>query len=101
MSQPKPPDQIKAERLAKLFDLRMFIGSLFLILGVLVTITGFTATPAEIEKAAGVNLSLWTGPVVLLTGAVFVAWTLLAPPEVLRGHQVTEEDVPEQMRPGH
>jgi xanthine/uracil/vitamin C permease (AzgA family) len=91
----------KAQRLAKLFDLRMFIGSLFVIFGVLVTFTGLTATPEEIEKAAGVNLSLWVGIILLITGAGFVAWATLAPPQVVRGHEVTEEDVPEQMRPGH
>jgi xanthine/uracil/vitamin C permease (AzgA family) len=91
----------KAQRLAKLFDLRMFIGSLFLIFGVLVIYTGLTATPQEIEKAAGVNLSLWTGIVILVTGAFFVIWTTLAPPQVVRGHEVTDEDIPEQMRGGH
>jgi xanthine/uracil/vitamin C permease (AzgA family) len=92
------PEQRQAERLAKLFDLRSFIGSLFLIFGVIVLFTGLTATRAEIEKAAGVNLSLWMGLIMLALAAFFIGWTLLAPPEVLHGHEVTEEDLPEQMR---
>ena len=92
------PDQRKAERLAKLFDLRSFIGSLFLIFGIIVTITGLTATQAEIDKAAGINLSLWMGLIILALGAFFIAWTLVAPPQVVHGHEVTEEDLPEQLR---
>ena len=94
-------EHAKAQRLAKLFDLRMFIGSLFLIFGVLVTFTGLTATPAEIEKAAGINLSLWMGIIIFITGAIFIAWVTLAPPQVVRGTEVTEDDLPEQMRGGH
>jgi hypothetical protein len=34
----------------------------------------------------------------LATGAVFVAWTLISPPEVFHGHEMTEDDLPEQLR---
>jgi xanthine/uracil/vitamin C permease (AzgA family) len=95
------PEQRKAERLAKLFDLRSFIGSLFVIFGVIVTLTGLTATQAEIDKAAGINLSLWMGLIILAVGIFFVAWTLAAPPQVVHGHEVSKEDIPEQMRDEH
>ncbi len=72
----------KALRLLKLFDLRTFIGSLFLIFGLVVTIEGMVAGDAEIKKAAGINISLWTGLVMLLTGAFFIGWMLLAPPSL-------------------
>jgi hypothetical protein len=109
MSSPElTPAQRRAETMAKIFDLRMFIGSLFVVFGVLVTLRGFTAGPADIAKAAGINLSLWTGLMMLATGAVFVAWTLISPPEVFHGHEMTEDDLPEQLRhhgleelPGH
>jgi hypothetical protein len=92
------PEQRRAEHLAKLFDLRTIVGSLFLIFGVIVTIVGLGASDADIDKAGGVNLSLWIGLIMLGVGAVFVAWTLHSPPEVFHGHEVTEEDLPEQMR---
>jgi xanthine/uracil/vitamin C permease (AzgA family) len=95
------PEQRKAERLAKLFDLRSFIGSLFVVFGVIVTITGLTASQAEIDKAAGINLSLWIGLLMLALGIFFVIWMLASPPEVLHGHEVSEEDLPEQLRGEH
>jgi hypothetical protein len=77
----------KALRLAKLFDLRTFIGALFLIFGVVVTIEGSTASKADIAKAGGVNLSLWTGPFMLAIGAIFVLWMLIRPPVQEVQHQ--------------
>jgi len=99
MSSPElTPAQRRAETLAKLFDLRMFIGSLFVIFGVIVTVDGLTASQAEIDRAAGINLSLFTGLIMLATGIVFVAWTLISPPEVVHGHEMSEDDLPEQLR---
>jgi hypothetical protein len=99
MSSPElTPAQRRAETLAKIFDLRMFIGSLFIVFGVAVTAQGASAGRADIAKAAGINLALWTGLIMLATGLGFVAWTLVAPPEVFHGHEVTEDDLPEQLR---
>lgn len=80
----------KALRLLKLFDLRTFIGSLFLIFGVVVTVEGLLAGNAEIDKAAGINISLWTGLVMLLVGAFFIGWMLLAPPHLEVGKDIGE-----------
>lgn len=99
MSSPElTPEQRRAETLAKLFDLRMFIGSLFVVFGVIVTVDGLAAGPAEIRKAVGVNISLWTGLLMLALGVIFVAWTLISPPEVFHGHEMSEDDLPEQLR---
>jgi len=92
------PAQRRAEILAKMFDLRMFIGSLFVVFGIIVTLRGATASRADIAKAAGINLSLWTGLLMLATGIIFVAWTLISPPEVYHGHEMAEDDLPEQLR---
>jgi hypothetical protein len=92
------PDQRKAERLAKIFDLRSFIGSLFVVFGVIVTLDGLVASPAEIEKATGINLALWTGIPMLVLGLLFILWTLLSPPEVVHAHEMSEDDLPEQLR---
>ena len=74
------PEEARNWRLAKMFDLRTFIGVLFVIFGVLVIIPGFIANPADIEKAAGINLALWVGALMLALGIIFLAWVLLSPP---------------------
>jgi hypothetical protein len=74
------PEEARNWRLAKMFDLRTFIGVLFVIFGVLVIIPGIIANPADIEKAAGINLALWVGGMMLALGIIFLAWVLASPP---------------------
>ena len=92
------PDEQAGDLLAKLFDIRSFTGALFLIFGVIVTIVGLTASDADIAKAAGINLALWTGLIMFAAGLVFMAWTFIAPPELFHGHEMSEDDLPEQLR---
>jgi len=87
-----------ADFLAKLFDIRSFTGALFLIFGVIVTVVGLTASDADISKSAGLNLALILGPIMLAMGLIFIVWLLLKPPQLLHSHEVTEEDLPEQLR---
>lgn len=75
-------ERTRALRLAKLFDLRSFIGTFFLISGVIVTLEGATATDAEIAKASDLNVSLWSGLAMLLLGLVFIGWMIAQPPEL-------------------
>ncbi|HET7475295.1 MAG TPA: hypothetical protein VFJ97_04640 [Dermatophilaceae bacterium] len=89
------------ELLARLLDLRTIVGLLFLIFGILVTPVGLSASDADIAKADGINISLWMGLFMLVVAAVFIVWMLLVPPELTQGHQVTEDDLPEQMRHHH
>jgi hypothetical protein len=92
------PGESGTELMAKLFDLRTFTGALFLIFGVIVTIVGLGASDADIKKAAGINLSLLLGLIMLVMGVFFIAWMLLKPPEVLHPHEMSEDDLPEQLR---
>jgi small-conductance mechanosensitive channel len=87
----------QALRLAKLFDLRTFIGALFFIFGVVVTIEGLRATPASIAKASGVNLSLWTGPIMVAIALFFILWMLVRPPSL----DVKHEDLSHAPELGH
>lgn len=64
---------------SKLFDIRMLIGGLFTLYGVVLTISGFFTSPAELEKAAGLNINLWLGLGMLLLGIFFLVWVRLAP----------------------
>lgn len=84
--------------LSLLLDIRSFTGTLFVIFGVIVTIVGLTASEADIAKAAGVNLSLIIGIIMLVMGGVFLAWLMLSPPEIVQTHEMTEDDLPEQLR---
>ncbi|MEV3968243.1 hypothetical protein AB0K68_08905 [Streptomyces sp. NPDC050698] len=71
--------QGKSATAARLFDIRRIIGGLFVIYGVIVTIAGFTASDADIDKAEGVNINLWTGLGMLLLGVFFLVWLKLRP----------------------
>lgn len=69
----------KSATAARLFDIRRIIGGLFVIYGVIVTITGLTDGDAAIDKAEGININLWTGLGMLLLGLFFLAWLKLRP----------------------
>ena len=92
------PGERARDPLALLFDIRSFTGTLFLIFGVIVTIVGLTASDADIAKAAGINLSLILGIIMLVMGAGFIGWLFVSPPEILHPHEMTEDELPEQLR---
>jgi xanthine/uracil/vitamin C permease (AzgA family) len=64
---------------ARLFDVRRVIGGLFTVYGVIVTLVGIFDSDAEIEKAQGVNINLWTGLAMLALGLLFLVWQWLRP----------------------
>ena len=92
------PEERESDLLAKLFDIRSFTGALFVIFGVIVTIVGLGASDADIRKASGINLSLIIGVVMLVVGVIFLVWLMLRPPELLHTHEMSEDDLPEQLR---
>ena len=71
--------ETKSATAARIFDLRRIIGGLFVLYGVIVTITGITDSRSAIDKAQGVNINLWTGIGMLLLGVFFLAWLKLRP----------------------
>ncbi|GGR87846.1 hypothetical protein GCM10010269_28760 [Streptomyces humidus] len=84
----------KSATAAHIFDLRRIIGGLFVVYGVIVTIAGITDGDAEIAKAQGININLWTGLGMLALGLFFLVWLKLRPtapvtptlpPEALKG----------------
>ena len=64
---------------AKLFDLRVLIGGLFLVYGIMLTVAGFTTSDRDLAKASGININLWMGIGMLVIGAFFLAWWRLRP----------------------
>jgi hypothetical protein len=71
--------QQKSATAARIFDLRRIIGGLFVLYGVIVTVTGLTDDQAAIDKAQGININLWTGIGMLLLGIFFLTWLKLRP----------------------
>ena len=63
----------------RLFDLRWLIAGMFVVYGIVLIITGIFDNAAEVAKAAGVRINLWTGIGMLITGLVFAAWARLRP----------------------
>jgi amino acid transporter len=61
------------------FDIRVVIALLIAIYGVVLTILGIIADPAEVAKADGININLWGGIAMLVFAGVFVAWARLRP----------------------
>jgi hypothetical protein len=64
---------------ARLFDLRVLIGGLFLLYGVMLTVAGFFTSSANLAKASHININLWLGIGMLAIGAFFAAWWRLRP----------------------
>ncbi|MFF7213205.1 hypothetical protein ACFZAU_22115 [Streptomyces sp. NPDC008238] len=88
----------KSASAARLFDVRRVIGGLFVVYGVIVTVAGITASDADIAKAQGININLWTGIGMLVLGLLFLLWMKLSPPPP----PPAPEETPEQgsHRPG-
>jgi hypothetical protein len=63
----------------RLFDLRWVIAGLLSLYGIVLTVCGLLDGAAELQKAAGVRINLWTGIGMLIVGLLFVAWAVLRP----------------------
>jgi xanthine/uracil/vitamin C permease (AzgA family) len=72
-------EEEKASASSNLFDLRMIIGGLFTLYGIILTIVGALDSAAEVDKAAGVRINLWMGLGMLLLGLLFLLWVWLRP----------------------
>ncbi|MFE6700202.1 hypothetical protein [Streptomyces sp. NPDC057718] len=71
----------KSATAARLFDIRRIIGGLFVVYGVIVTIAGLSPSDADLKKAEGVHINLWTGLAMLALGLFFLVWMKLRPAE--------------------
>src|SRR5439155_1597423 len=58
----------------------------------LLTILGLTDSPAEANKAAGININLYAGLGMLIVGAIFITWALTRP----LGAELRETEADEQ-----
>lgn len=64
---------------ARLFDIRLLIGGLFVLYGLMLGIAGFFTSDKARAKAAGININLWLGLGMLALGLLFLLWRTLNP----------------------
>jgi hypothetical protein len=79
MTKPDQASDAPKSAAAKLFDIRLLIGSLFLLYGLMLTIAGFFTSDKERHKAADININLWLGLGMLVVGGLFLLWRQLNP----------------------
>jgi hypothetical protein len=72
-------DEIAAARMANRFDIRRIIGGLFVVYAVILIVTGIIGSDEVKNKAAGLNVDLWTGLGMLVFGALMIFWALARP----------------------
>jgi xanthine/uracil/vitamin C permease (AzgA family) len=65
--------------MSRLFDVRLVIGGVLVVYGVVLTITGIVDNKAAVAKAAGIRINLWTGIGLLVVGVFFLGWMKLLP----------------------
>jgi hypothetical protein len=72
-------DPETAAKAANRFDIRRIIGGLFLVYGLILTIVGIVGSDEVKNKAAGINVDLWTGLGMLVVGVLMIFWALSRP----------------------
>jgi hypothetical protein len=72
-------DEIKAARAANRFDIRRIIGGLFILYSLILIALGIFGSHTVKNKAAGINVDLWTGLAMLVFGALMIFWALARP----------------------
>lgn len=63
-----------------LFDIRIIIGGLIGLYGLILTLLGlFNASEDELARGDGLNINLWAGVGMLAVGVAFMAWARWRP----------------------
>jgi hypothetical protein len=79
---------------ARLFDIRLLIGGLFTVYGVMLTVAGLFTSDSARHKADGININLWLGLGMLIVGLLFLLWRRLSPLRVEPNPTDTRTDLP-------
>ena len=69
----------QAARAANRFDIRRLIGGLFCLYALILIALGMFGSHTVKNKAAGINIDLWTGLGMLVFGALMIFWALSRP----------------------
>ena len=74
------PEETRPSTASQLFDLRTVIAVLFGGYGIVLTVHGlFFEDEAQLAKAGGIDINLWSGLAMILVAALFVLWVRLRP----------------------
>ncbi len=66
---------------ARLFDIRRIIGGLFSLYGIVLLVAGVVDGSSAADKAAGIDINVWTGLGMLVFGLAMLLWMRLSPVE--------------------
>jgi hypothetical protein len=78
---------------AGIFDIRIFIGALLGIYGVIITLTGIFATgKTQLAKTDQFNINVVAGILMIATCAFFIMWARLRPVVVPKHHDDSDEE---------
>lgn len=69
----------RSARNANRFDIRRLIGAVFILYGLILTALGLFGSHHIKNKAAGINIDLWTGLAMLVFGGLMIFWALSRP----------------------
>jgi hypothetical protein len=87
-----------SSKITKLFDIRLVVGGLLLLYGVILTIKGLFDSDREIRKGAGLQLNLWTGIGLIVVGLLMLTWMRLRPLEPLEPDAIVKDEGPREPR---
>ncbi len=59
-------------------DIRLPIGFMFTITGLIITVWGLVSDPEIYRKSLGININLWTGLAMLAFGGIFLLMSVTA-----------------------
>ncbi|HEY2043123.1 MAG TPA: hypothetical protein VGH11_10645 [Jatrophihabitans sp.] len=80
-------EEIPQSAAARLFDIRVLIGSLFTLYGVMLIVAGFFTSKSQLKKASNININLWLGIGMLVLGLLFLLWWKLNPIKIAKPGQ--------------
>ena len=69
----------EAPHRAGLFDIRFIIGALIGLYGLIILVTGFFTSDAQVAKSDGLNINIWAGLGMIVVSLGFGAWARLRP----------------------
>jgi ABC-type transport system involved in multi-copper enzyme maturation permease subunit len=72
-------EEVQSARQANRFDIRRLIGGLFALYGLILLALGIFGSSTVKNKAAGINIDLWTGIGMLIFAALMIFWALSRP----------------------
>jgi len=94
----EPDEATPKSAAARLFDIRLLIGGLFTLYGLMLGIAGLFTSSADRQKASGININLWLGIGMLVVGLLFLLWRQLNPLRVEPNPTEDPRELPEDRR---